>query len=134
MTPTILVIEDNLQFAKDVSVYLTWAGYQVAHARTGPEGLTLIGRLEPDLIVLDLMLPGIDGREICRRVRQVSDVPIIMLTALGQDEDRVAGLRLGADDYVTKPCSLGELEARIEAVLRRAEQRLHAAGAGPAAG
>jgi two-component system KDP operon response regulator KdpE len=95
-------------------------GYRVTCAATGEEALALLGKRPPDLVLLDIMLPGMDGFEVCRRIREVSTRPIIMLTAKGANEDKVKGLRLGADDYITKPFSAQELLARVEAVLRRA--------------
>jgi DNA-binding response OmpR family regulator len=99
--------------------YLEHAGHRVLMAGDGEEALRLIGDSHTDLVVLDIMLPGVDGIEVCRRTRRHSSVPIVMLTALGEEEDRVLGLRLGADDYVTKPFSPRELALRVESVLRR---------------
>lgn len=118
-TPHILIVEDDAEIARVTSRFLSDAGYRVAHA---PDARALDRRLRdarPDLIVLDLMLPGEDGLAICRRLRTTSSVPIIMLTALGEEMDRVVGLELGADDYMAKPFSPRELLARIRAVLRR---------------
>jgi DNA-binding response OmpR family regulator len=98
------------------------ASYAVLTAADGREALALARESQPDLILLDLMLPGVDGLEVCRELRKTRDVPIIMLTALGEEIDRVVGLELGADDYVTKPFSVRELLARIKAVLRRSSQ------------
>ncbi len=102
-----------------VKLYLNRDGYKVLTAYNGTEALRLARESRPDLIVLDLMLPGIDGLEVCRTLRGESDVPIIMLTAMTTDEDKLAGLDLGADDYVTKPFSPRELAARVRTVLRR---------------
>jgi DNA-binding response OmpR family regulator len=99
--------------------YLRAAGHDVDEAGDGETGLRLFARRRPDLVVLDLMLPGIDGLETCRRIRAVSQVPVVMLTALGEEEDRVLGLELGADDYVSKPFSPRELVLRVGSVLRR---------------
>jgi DNA-binding response OmpR family regulator len=99
--------------------YLEHAGYDVTVAGTGEQALHLAGAAEPDLVVLDLMLPGIDGFEVCRRLRQRSEVPVVMLTARGEEDDRIAGLQLGADDYVAKPFSPRELVLRVTSVLRR---------------
>ncbi len=133
----ILVVEDDQTVAEVVSRYLVREGYEVEQVGDGAVALALLqeglddgapGTL-PDLIVLDLMLPGIDGREVCRRVRAVSEVPIIMLTALGDTGDRIAGLEIGADDYLAKPFSPRELVARVKNVLKRARA---ADGAEPA--
>jgi DNA-binding response OmpR family regulator len=120
MTQSILVIDDEARIVKLVRDYLERAGFQVLTARDGETALQ-VARLErPDLIVLDLMLPGLDGLDVCRRLRQESGVPIIMLTARVEEADRIVGLELGADDYVTKPFSPRELVARVRATLRRA--------------
>jgi DNA-binding response OmpR family regulator len=125
----ILVVEDDATVAEVVARYLTREGYAVDRVADGGVALARLQQSTPDLIVLDLMLPGVDGREVCRRVRAVSDVPIIMLTALGETGDRIAGLEIGADDYLAKPFSPRELVARVKNVLRRAGT----AGDGPAA-
>ncbi|MEF3275310.1 MAG: response regulator transcription factor [Chloroflexus sp.] len=119
MQPTILVIEDEASIRNVAKAYLEHAGYRVLCATTGPEGLQMAFDEQPDLIVLDLMLPGMDGMEIAARLRERSDVYILMLTARNDEIDRVAGLRVGADDYLTKPFSPRELVARVEAILRR---------------
>jgi DNA-binding response OmpR family regulator len=116
----VLVVDDDLTVADVVRRYLERDGYKVALAADGETALRLAGEQEPDLVVLDLMLPGIDGLEVCRRLRSTSNVPVIMLTALGEECDRVVGLQLGADDYVTKPFSPRELALRVASVLRRA--------------
>ena len=121
MTPLILVVEDEIKIAELCRDYLQAAGYIVRLAHTGPAGLQQARLDRPDLIVLDLMLPGIDGLDVCRQLRHDSNVPIIMLTARVEEADRLIGLELGADDYVTKPFSPRELVARVRAVLRRAE-------------
>ncbi|HID08688.1 TPA: response regulator transcription factor, partial [Candidatus Micrarchaeota archaeon] len=118
---TILLVEDEREIARMVQAYLMREGYRVEVAFDGEEGWRKYRDLSPDLIILDLMLPKLHGLELARRIRRESDVPIIMLTALSEEADRVAGLELGADDYVTKPFSLRELAARVRAVLRRAE-------------
>ncbi|MCD6541459.1 response regulator transcription factor [Candidatus Bipolaricaulota bacterium] len=118
---TILLVEDEREIARMVQAYLMREGYRVEVAFDGEEGWRRYQELSPDLIILDLMLPKLHGLELARKIRRVSDVPIIMLTALSEEADRVAGLELGADDYVTKPFSLRELAARVRAVLRRAE-------------
>ncbi|MFH1639431.1 MAG: response regulator transcription factor [Chloroflexota bacterium] len=115
----ILIVDDDAKTVELVKLYLTRDGYKVLTAYDGVEALSLARESRPDLIVLDLMLPGMDGLEICRTLRGESDVPIIMLTARTTDEDKLAGLNLGADDYVTKPFSPKELAARVRAILRR---------------
>jgi two-component system alkaline phosphatase synthesis response regulator PhoP len=120
VSQTILVVDDEARIVKLVRDYLTRAGFDVLDARDGDAALTMARVERPDLIILDLMLPGVDGLDVCRRLRQESDVPIIMLTARVEEADRIVGLELGADDYVTKPFSPGELVARVRATLRRA--------------
>ncbi|HUT67717.1 MAG TPA: response regulator transcription factor [Dehalococcoidales bacterium] len=115
----VLVVDDDVKTVELVKLYLNRDGYRVITAYDGTEALQLARENQPDLIVLDLMLPGINGLEICRILRKESDVPIILLTALTTDDDRLSGLDLGADDYVTKPFSPRELAARVRAVLRR---------------
>jgi len=115
----VLVVDDDAKTVELVKLYLNRDGYRVLTAYDGIEALQLAREAHPDLIVLDLMLPGIDGLEVCRTLRTESDVPIIMLTARTTDEDKLTGLGLGADDYVTKPFSPRELAARVRAVLRR---------------
>jgi DNA-binding response OmpR family regulator len=119
MAQTILVVDDEARIVKLVRDYLERAGFDVLDARDGEAALTVARIEQPDLIVLDLMLPGVDGLDICRRLRQESGVPIIMLTARVEEADRIVGLELGADDYVTKPFSPRELVARVRATLRR---------------
>ena len=116
---SILIVEDEPSVAEVAGIYLRRAGYAVRHAANGQAALQEIDRQPPTLMILDLMLPGIDGWEITRRVRQGGDMPIIMLTARSQETDRIAGLEMGADDYVTKPFSPQELVSRVRAVLRR---------------
>jgi len=115
----ILVVDDDVKTVELVKLYLNRDGYRVLTANDGNDALQIARESHPDLIVLDLMLPGINGLEVCRTLRTESDVPIIMLTALTTDDDRLTGLNLGADDYVTKPFSPRELAARVRAVLRR---------------
>ncbi len=127
----ILVVEDEPQVAEVVGRYLERAGHSVTHASDGDGALEAFGRDDPDLIVLDLMIPGPDGFEVCEHVRKEGDTPVIILTARTNEVDRVFGLELGADDYVTKPFSPRELVARVTAVLRRSDrglpsERLHA--------
>ena len=119
----VLVVEDDPKTSEILRVYLEKGGYQVAAAYDGPAGVSLARELIPDLVVLDLMLPGLSGTEVCRILRQESDVPIIMLTALSTLADKLEGLDLGADDYVAKPFSPSELVARVRAVLRRTSSR-----------
>ncbi|MEO9177021.1 MAG: response regulator, partial [Gaiellales bacterium] len=118
---TILVVDDEEAVRRLVVYPFERDGYRVLQAATGEEALEIVARERPDLILLDLMLPGIDGYEVCRRVRSTSMVPIIMLTARDDEIDKVLGLELGADDYVTKPFSVAELRSRVRAVLRRSE-------------
>lgn len=125
----VLIVEDDAHLVDAVSRYLVRAGHEVCTAHDGQMGLEVYEREKPDIIVLDLMMPGMDGWEMCRRVREVSSVPIIILTARASESDRVLGLRIGADDYMVKPFSLRELTARIEAVLRRSDLTRAAHGA-----
>ena len=120
MPSRILIIEDDPDTTELIRLYLVRDGHQVLTASDGAQGLRLAQEDAPDLIVLDLMLPRMDGLEVCRRVRQNSQTPIIMLTARVEEEDRLGGLDMGADDYVTKPFTPRELAARVRAVLRRA--------------
>jgi DNA-binding response OmpR family regulator len=115
----ILVVDDDRKIVELITLYLKKDGYQVLSAFNGQQAIELARRRQPDLIVLDLMLPQVDGLDVCRVLRAESDVPIIMLTGRSTDEDKLAGLELGADDYVTKPFNPRELLARIRAVLRR---------------
>ncbi len=117
--PTILVVDDEPSISEVVSIYLRRAGYQVTVARDGQEALDALEKGPPDLVILDLMLPEVDGLEITRRLRAEGDTPIIMLTARREEADRIAGLEMGADDYVVKPFSPQELVSRVKAVLRR---------------
>jgi two-component system alkaline phosphatase synthesis response regulator PhoP len=119
MAQTILVVDDEARIVQLVRDYLERAGFHVLTARDGETALTLARVEQPDLVVLDLMLPGTDGLDVCRRLRRESGVPIIMLTARVEEADRIVGLELGADDYVTKPFSPRELVARVRATLRR---------------
>jgi two-component system response regulator RegX3 len=118
--PKILLVEDERSIAEGLKISLEAEGFQVAWAKDGNEALSAWEWARPDLIVLDLMLPGMSGTEVCRTIRSRSDVPIIMLTARDTEVDRVVGLEIGADDYLTKPFSTRELVARIRAILRRA--------------
>ncbi|MFI5797748.1 response regulator transcription factor [Streptomyces sp. NPDC051677] len=116
----VLVVDDDPTVSEVVAGYLDRAGFAVDVAADGPSAVRLAGAQPPDLVVLDLMLPGMDGLEVCRRIRRDGPLPVIMLTARGDEEDRVLGLEVGADDYVTKPFSPRELVLRVESVLRRA--------------
>jgi DNA-binding response OmpR family regulator len=119
--PTILIVEDERNLCDLIRDNLQEQGYQVLQAFDGPSALTMARETVPDLVILDIMLPGMDGLEVCRRLRQGSIVPILMLTARAEEIDRVLGLELGADDYLTKPFSMRELKARVRALLRRVE-------------
>jgi DNA-binding response OmpR family regulator len=121
MTATVLIVEDEFNIGRLVRTYLERDAYAVVWVRSGEEALVELGRHAIDLVVLDVGLPGIDGFEVCRRVRASSSVPVIMLTARDEETDRVVGLELGADDYVPKPFSPRELVARVKAVLRRSQ-------------
>jgi DNA-binding response OmpR family regulator len=116
---TVLVVEDEASIASFVSLYLTKAGYDVRTTATGAEALAQLEPAQPALIVLDLMLPDADGIDVCRRIRRQSDVPILMLTARDEDIDKIIGLEVGADDYMTKPFNPRELVARVKSILRR---------------
>jgi two-component system, OmpR family, alkaline phosphatase synthesis response regulator PhoP len=120
MAKKILIIDDEPKIVEICCDYLKAAGFEVSSAEDGLQGLTVVRQERPDLIVLDLMLPGMDGLEFCRQLRQESNVPVIMLTARVDEKDKLAGLELGADDYITKPFSPRELVARVRTVLRRA--------------
>lgn len=126
MNERILVIEDDEGFVELLRWQLEKEGVHVLVARDGVEGLRVLQECHPHLILLDLMLPRMSGWEACRRIRECSDVPIIILTALASNQEKVRGLDLGADDYVTKPFSLAELMARVRAALRRSSQPLQA--------
>jgi DNA-binding response OmpR family regulator len=118
--PRVLVVEDDPTLADVVGRYLAREGFEATFAADGVSGLAAALRSLPDLVVLDLMLPGMDGLEVFRRLRRVAPIPVVMLTARGSEDDRILGLELGADDYVAKPFSPRELTARVRAVLRRA--------------
>jgi len=125
--PTVLVVEDEHSIGQLVRSYLDREGYRVVWVTSGEAALMELPRHPVGLVVLDLGLPGMDGFDVCRRIRAMSSTPIVMLTARDEEPDRVVGLELGADDYLTKPFSLRELSARIKAVLRRTEGALDAA-------
>jgi DNA-binding response OmpR family regulator len=116
---TVLVVEDEASIASFVSLYLKNAGYGVKAVGTGGDALAAVDAEQPALIVLDLMLPDMDGIEVCRRIRQRKDIPILMLTARDEDVDKIIGLEVGADDYMTKPFNPRELVARVKSILRR---------------
>ena len=117
----VLIVDDEINIIDLARLYLEREGYRTESAMDGTEALRLTAELGPSLIILDIMLPGVDGFEVCRRVRTTSDVPIIMLTARDEDIDKIVGLELGADDYLTKPFNPRELVARVKAILRRVD-------------
>ncbi|MEO8470123.1 MAG: response regulator transcription factor [Chloroflexota bacterium] len=119
--PTILVVDDEPKIVQIARDYLEHAGFSVESAASGPAALEIIATTQPDLVILDLGLPGIDGLEVTKRIRQAGSLPIVILTARDDEIDKVVGLELGADDYLTKPFSPRELVARVRAVLRRVE-------------
>jgi DNA-binding response OmpR family regulator len=119
MMHKLLLIDDSQDIQKLVGMFLERDGYQVLRASNGQEGLRQLAQGQPDLVLLDIMMPDVDGWETCRRMREISNIPIIMLTAKAQEIDIVRGLEMGADDYVTKPFDLSELRARIQSLLRR---------------
>src|SRR5215207_2602238 len=117
--PKVLIVDDEPNLLHTLRYNLRQAGYDVVLASTGDDAITVAAREQPNIIVLDVMLPGLDGFEVCRRIRSESSVPILMLTARTEEVDRVVGLEVGADDYLTKPFSIRELLARVKAMLRR---------------
>jgi len=117
---TVLVVEDEASIASFVAAYLKNAGYDVRTTASGNEALRIVGAEKPALVVLDLMLPDVDGVEVCKRIRQQGELPVLMLTARDEDVDKIIGLEVGADDYMTKPFNPRELVARVRAILRRA--------------
>ena len=123
MDGIVLLIEDEEEIAELLRLVFEKEGFRLLHAASGERGLEVLTERSPRAVLLDLGLPGIDGMEVCRRIRASSDVPVIMLTARGSEDDRIRGLGLGADDYVVKPFSPRELIARVEAVLRRSAER-----------
>ena len=120
---TILVSDDNPQISEILQKYLKSEGYAVVTAQDGQQALDLFFSHAPNLVLLDVMMPKLDGFAVCQQIRKVSDIPILMITARGEDEDRISGLDIGADDYIVKPFSTGELMARIRAVLRRSSEK-----------
>lgn len=119
---TVLLIEDEDAIAELLRMYCEQEGFKLVHAANGERGLEAVRDRDPRAVLLDIGLPGMDGVEVCRRIRAISDVPIIMLTARDEEVDKIVGLEVGADDYVTKPFSPREVMARVKAVLRRAEE------------
>lgn len=119
--PTILIIEDETELVRVLQSYLEQANFKIFSASQGDSGLTLWAQIKPDLVILDLNLPGMDGLDVAREIRRKSDTPIIMVTARVEETDRLIGLELGADDYITKPFSPREVVARVRAVLRRVD-------------
>ncbi|GMB00981.1 response regulator transcription factor [Pelosinus sp. IPA-1] len=117
--PTVLVVDDDNKIREIIGLYFIKEGFQVEEAADGVEAIRKIEQVKPNLILLDIMMPVLDGIEVCRQVRKFSQVPIIMLSARAEDEDRIMGLELGADDYITKPFNPREVVARVNAVLRR---------------
>jgi DNA-binding response OmpR family regulator len=126
-------VEDDERLARLTTKYLNGQGVEVFHVARGDQALAEVLRVRPDVILLDVMLPGLSGREVCRAVRERLDVPIVMLTALGEEADRVMGLESGADDYVTKPFSSRELLARVRAQARRSRGEAGPPGPSPPA-
>src|SRR6516165_5485998 len=120
---TVLIVDDEANLVELVKSYLEREGFAVATAADGPSGVDAARSARPDVVVLDLMLPGFDGFEVCRRLRQFTDAYVLMLTARGEEIDRIVGLEVGADDYLTKPFSPRELVARVKAMLRRPRSR-----------
>ena len=129
MDGIVLLIEDDDEIAELLRLVFEKEGFRLMHAASGERGLEVLTERSPRAVLLDLGLPGIDGMEVCRRIRATSDVPVIMLTARGDEFDKVIGLEIGADDYVTKPFSPREVVARVKAVLRRSEQQPEAPAA-----
>ena len=122
MKPKIIIIDDDETLSELVRVNLTPRGYEVQGVSSGTEAIRLVGKSRPDLIILDVMMPGMDGFEVCQQLRRLTDAPILFLTAKGREQDLVRGFEVGGDDYVRKPFSLRELEARISALLKRSKK------------
>ena len=120
MSQKVLVVEDDINIAELLRLYLQKDGFEVSHAADGGKAVEMAKEIQPDLVLLDIMLPVMDGWSVLRTIRQDSKTPVIMLTAKGETNDKVQGLKQGADDYLTKPFEMKELLARVEAVLRRA--------------
>lgn len=121
---TVLIVDDDIKLTKLLKTYFEKDGFAVLLAHEGTNVTSIVKERKPDIVVLDLMLPGVDGLEICRRVRRDNDVPILMLTARDEETDRLIGLEMGADDYVTKPFSPKEVVARVKAILRRTQKNV----------
>ena len=117
----ILVVDDDVNICELLRLYLTKEGYQVTIANDGEEGLDKFNQVKPDMVLLDVMMPKMDGLEVCRRIRKLGNTPVMMLTAKGETFDKVLGLELGADDYMVKPINIGEMVLRVSALLRRAQ-------------
>ena len=124
----VLVADDEAQIRNILSIYLKKEGFDVVEAADGAEALVKVQSDKPDIIILDIMMPVMDGLEVCKQVRKISDIPIIMLTAKDEDDDRILGLEIGADDYITKPFNTREVVARVNAVLRRSGQTIATSG------
>ncbi len=122
MKPKIIIVDDDETLSELVRVNLTPRGYEVQGVSSGTEAIRLVGKSKPDLIILDVMMPGMDGFEVCQQLRRLTDAPILFLTAKGREQDLVRGFEVGGDDYVRKPFSLRELEARISALLKRSKK------------
>ena len=122
---TVLIADDEPQIREILSIYFKKEGFKVIEAADGAEALVQVQAGKPDIILLDIMMPGLDGLEVCKQVRKISDVPIIMLTAKDSDDDRILGLEIGADDYISKPFNTREVVARVKAVLRRTNASLN---------
>ncbi|SDF53781.1 response regulator transcription factor [Sporolituus thermophilus] len=116
---TVLIVDDEKQIRELLAIYFTQAGFTVAEAANGAEALIKVEQVKPDIVILDIMMPVLDGFEVCQQIRKYSTVPIIMLTSRTEDDDRIMGLEIGADDYVTKPFNPKEVVARVKAILRR---------------
>ena len=125
---TVLIADDEAQIRQILSLYFKKEGFKVIEAADGAEALALVSSAKPDIIILDIMMPVLDGLEVCKQVRKISDIPIIMLTAKDEDDDRILGLEIGADDYITKPFNTREVVARVNAVLRRSGQAVKIKG------
>lgn len=119
----IMIVDDDQHIAELISLYLSKEGYETMEIYDGREAVEKVGSFQPNMMILDLMLPGMDGYKVCTEIRKISDIPVIMLTAKGETFDKVLGLELGADDYMVKPFDSKELVARVKAVLRRYEQK-----------
>lgn len=119
---TILIADDEAQIREILRIYFEKEGFKVVEAADGAAAIIQVQAAKPDIVILDIMMPVLDGLEVCRQVRKISDIPIIMLTAKDEDDDRILGLEIGADDYITKPFNTREVVARVKAVLRRSGQ------------